>query len=117
MRLSRVYQLRAGERLAELCTGIGLANYVAKAGDTMTGALTLPAVTGSATQALNLTSGTGQAVNLTAATGSGSGGTVTIDAGKAGTTSGGTGGSLNLNAGGAMPQGGAGIPTQVLAVR
>ena len=43
----------------------GSANYVAKAGDTMTG-LTLPAVTGSTTQALNLTSGTGQAVNLTA---------------------------------------------------
>lgn len=54
----------------------------------------------------------GDSLSVAARNGTGSGGTLTIDAGDAGSTTGGAGGNLALTAGDAMPLGGSGYTNQ-----
>ena len=74
----------------------------------ISGSLSVGSLTVAANQGLNLGSGAGQPINLTVANGGSVGGAVTIAAGSAGVSTGGSGGNLALSAGNAMAQGGSG---------
>jgi hypothetical protein len=74
----------------------------------ISGNLSVGTLSVAANQPLNLVTGAGEPISLTVATGGSVGGAVTIAAGSAGVSTGGSGGNLALSAGNAMAQGGAG---------